>query len=174
MFVESRSGGDWFVSWPRCSLISLFSAVLRTVLVNCLSRQSGRSQRQALPFVNRTNSAAAAAASADGDSIFYLVTSSTVAILAPPSQSIHSACRAKTPIIEQSSLANLATVMDEFGPNFNIVTPCQSRPDKVFVPNFVSTLESYVVTQSDVLVDRWRPSQEQGQHGRQTTPVCEH
>lgn len=90
--------------------------------MNCLSRQSGRSQREDLPFVDRTNSAAAAA-SADGDLVFYLVTSSNVAILAPPSLSIHSACRAETPIIGQSLLADLAAVMDEFGPNFNIVTP---------------------------------------------------
>ena len=39
--LESRSPGALFFSCPRCSVISSFSAVSNTFLVNCLSSPSG-------------------------------------------------------------------------------------------------------------------------------------
>ena len=90
IFVEFRSGGAWFLSCPRCSVISSFNAVSRTVLVNCLSSPSGPVSDRPCALARRTNSAAAAA-SAEGSALFF-VTSSSVVILAPP-------CRAFTHLV---------------------------------------------------------------------------
>jgi hypothetical protein len=57
---------------PRCSVISSFNAVSRTVLVNCFSRPSGLVSDRPYSLVARTSSAAAFA-SADGSGSFFRI-----------------------------------------------------------------------------------------------------
>src|SRR4051794_23764186 len=77
MLVESRSSGARCFSCPRCSVISSFSAVSKTDLVNCLSSPSGPVRDRPCSRACRTSSLAAVS-SAEGSGFFFGTTSSVV------------------------------------------------------------------------------------------------
>ena len=64
-FVDSRPGSAWFFSCPRCSVISSFSAVSSTFLVNSFNSPSGPVSSSPRAFASAT---IAAAAACSGDS----------------------------------------------------------------------------------------------------------
>ena len=77
MFPEPGAGRPCF-SWPRCSVISWFSAVSSTCLVSCLSSPSGPVSDRPCSRARRTISSAASS-SAVGSRLVFFVTSSSVA-----------------------------------------------------------------------------------------------
>jgi len=82
--AESRALGARFFSCPRCSVISSFSAVSSTDLVNCLSSPSGPVRDNPCSLAKRTSSRAAIS-SAEGSGFFFAVISFSVVIITAPS-----------------------------------------------------------------------------------------
>ena len=91
-FEEPRSGSAWCFSCPRCSVISSFSAVSRTVFVNCFNSPSGPVSDRPCSAARRTSSFAASS-SAEGSGLFFF-TASSVVITAPSPPDSRPTCQA--------------------------------------------------------------------------------
>jgi hypothetical protein len=89
-FAELRSAVARSFSWPRCSVISSFNAVSRTLFVELLQQPLRAGQRQACSLTIRTSSAAASR-SVEGLGFFFGLgslgfTSLSVAVTTAPSR----------------------------------------------------------------------------------------